>query len=282
MNAVRAHGHVRRLLGGRAHQGDGAAMANELGNLGVIAEPQAEHVVFAADHDGLPPTQGQGLLGDHQMASRDFIPGPGQAAGRRHGLWLGRCDFLRQSNHDFAVELLPDVGHEATAVAVKPTDRQLLRDRGQIFGGHLANFEVHKLGRLATKSGSASVNRAAHGLWCSSYPYRAGPGKAWLKTKKPRGAGPIAFPGSGVTMPRDAQKAFLEHEDVMELLRLEIARAGSQGRWAEKMGIDRPQLNKMPHGCQVLSTRVIKALKLRVVFTRAAASLKHPAKRKRA
>jgi hypothetical protein len=66
------------------------------------------------------------------------------------------------------------------------------------------------------------------------HPYRAGPSKAWLKTKKPRGAGPIAFPGSGVTMPRDAQKAFLEHEDVMELLRLEIARAGSQGRWQKR------------------------------------------------
>jgi plasmid maintenance system antidote protein VapI len=85
-----------------------------------------------------------------------------------------------------------------------------------------------------------------------------------------------------VTDHLEAEKAFLEHEDVMELLRLEIARAGSQGRWAEKMGIDRTQLNKMLHGRQVLSKRVIKALKLRVVFTRAAASLKHPAKRKRA
>src|ERR1700681_5084871 len=80
-DAARAHRHVRRLLGWRVHQGDGAAMANELGYLWVVAKPQREHVVFAVDHDGLPPAQGQGLLGDHQMAGRDLFPGPGQAAG---------------------------------------------------------------------------------------------------------------------------------------------------------------------------------------------------------
>jgi hypothetical protein len=62
------------------------------------------------------------------------------------------------------------------------------------------------------------------------------------------------------------QKAFQEHEEVMELLRTEIARAGGQGRWAKMMGMDRTQLSKMLHGPQVLSKRVIKALKLRVVF----------------
>jgi len=61
-------------------------------------------------------------------------------------------------------------------------------------------------------------------------------------------------------------KAFLEHEDVMELLRSEIARAGGQGRWAKMMGMDRTQLSKMLHGPQLLSKRVIKALKLGVVF----------------
>jgi hypothetical protein len=59
------------------------------------------------------------------------------------------------------------------------------------------------------------------------------------------------------------QKAFLEHEEVMDLLRSEIARAGGQGRWAKMIGMDRTQLNKMMHGPQLLSERVIKALKLR-------------------
>jgi DNA-binding phage protein len=62
------------------------------------------------------------------------------------------------------------------------------------------------------------------------------------------------------------QKAFLEHKEVMELLRSEIARAGGQGRWAKMMGMDRTQLSKMLHGPQLLSKRVIKALKLHVVF----------------
>jgi transcriptional regulator with XRE-family HTH domain len=77
------------------------------------------------------------------------------------------------------------------------------------------------------------------------------------------------------------QKAFLEHEEVMELLRSEIARAGGQRRLAEKMGMDRTQLSKMLHGAQVLSKRVIKALKLRVVYapddgTEGARGVKNP------
>jgi DNA-binding phage protein len=64
----------------------------------------------------------------------------------------------------------------------------------------------------------------------------------------------------------DSEKAFLEHEEVMELLRSEIARAGGQGRWAKMMGIDRTQLSRMLHGPQLLSKSVIRALKLRVVF----------------
>jgi hypothetical protein len=64
----------------------------------------------------------------------------------------------------------------------------------------------------------------------------------------------------------DAEKVFLEHEEVMDLLRLEIAGAGGQGRWAKMMGIDRTHLNRMLHGPQLLSKRVIRALKLRVVF----------------
>jgi DNA-binding phage protein len=62
------------------------------------------------------------------------------------------------------------------------------------------------------------------------------------------------------------QKAFLEHEEVMDLLRSEIARAGGQVHWAKMIGMDRTQLNKMLHGPQLLSERVIKALKLRVVY----------------
>jgi len=43
-------------------------MPNEFWYFWVIAKPQREHVVFAVDHDRLPPPQIQGFLGDHQMA----------------------------------------------------------------------------------------------------------------------------------------------------------------------------------------------------------------------
>jgi hypothetical protein len=58
----------------------------------------------------------------------------------------------------------------------------------------------------------------------------------------------------------------LEYEDVMRLLRSEIKRAGGQMQWAKMVGMDRPLLNKMVHGTRSLNKRVIKALKLRVVF----------------
>jgi hypothetical protein len=58
----------------------------------------------------------------------------------------------------------------------------------------------------------------------------------------------------------------LEYEGVMRLLRSEIKRAGGQMQWAKMVGMDRPLLNKMVHGTRPLNKRVIKALKLRVVF----------------
>jgi DNA-binding transcriptional regulator YdaS (Cro superfamily) len=81
------------------------------------------------------------------------------------------------------------------------------------------------------------------------------------------------------------QKAFLEHEEVMELLRSEIARAGGQVHWAKMMGVDRSNLNKALHGQTALSKRAIRALKLRVVYApisdvEAAASVRPTMKRR--
>jgi hypothetical protein len=49
-------------------------------------------------------------------------------------------------------------------------------------------------------------------------------------------------------------------EDVIRLLRLEVKRAGGQAAWASKTG-----LNKVLNG-KTLPTKIIKALKLRIVF----------------
>jgi DNA-binding transcriptional regulator YdaS (Cro superfamily) len=61
-------------------------------------------------------------------------------------------------------------------------------------------------------------------------------------------------------------KLFLEYEEVLELLRSEIALAGSQVHWANRMGVARSKLNKALRGATVLSKPAIRALKLRVVY----------------
>jgi DNA-binding phage protein len=58
----------------------------------------------------------------------------------------------------------------------------------------------------------------------------------------------------------------LEREDVLRLLRSEVARAGGQVQWAKKAGLNRTHVNKILQGAKPLSKSAIKALKLRVVF----------------
>jgi DNA-binding phage protein len=59
---------------------------------------------------------------------------------------------------------------------------------------------------------------------------------------------------------------FLEHEDVMRFLRSEIERAGGQAQWAKQVGVNREALNKMLALTRPLTKRVIKALRLRIVY----------------
>src|SRR5271169_6323459 len=65
----------------RIHQRDAAAMPKELGQLRKIAVPEREHVVFALEHDGLPPAIFQRLVSDHEMARPDLVPGSRKAPG---------------------------------------------------------------------------------------------------------------------------------------------------------------------------------------------------------
>ena len=59
----------------------------------------------------------------------------------------------------------------------------------------------------------------------------------------------------------------LEIEEVIDLLRTEIARAGSQTAWCRKARIDRTALNKVLNGHRPPTDGIIAALNLRVVFT---------------
>src|ERR1035437_2031999 len=49
----------------------------------VVAKPESQHVAVPGDDDGLPPTGGQLVPGNHQVTDVDIIPGRGQARRRR-------------------------------------------------------------------------------------------------------------------------------------------------------------------------------------------------------
>ena len=59
---------------------------------------------------------------------------------------------------------------------------------------------------------------------------------------------------------------FLELNDVIRLLRLEVERAGGQKAWAKKTGTSRTVINKALNARQLPSKKIIRALKLRAVF----------------
>jgi DNA-binding phage protein len=58
----------------------------------------------------------------------------------------------------------------------------------------------------------------------------------------------------------------LETEDVLKLLRSEVARAGGQVAWAKTAGVSRPVLNRILNGRGSPTKKMIKALGLRVVY----------------
>lgn len=58
----------------------------------------------------------------------------------------------------------------------------------------------------------------------------------------------------------------LEMEDVITLLRAEVSRAGSQLAWAQAAGVDRSVLSMVLRGRRPPPKKILRALKLRMVF----------------
>ena len=58
----------------------------------------------------------------------------------------------------------------------------------------------------------------------------------------------------------------LDAEDVVCLLRSEVERAGGQAAWASMTGLNRIIVNKVLNGKTLPTKKIIKALKLRIVF----------------
>jgi DNA-binding phage protein len=59
---------------------------------------------------------------------------------------------------------------------------------------------------------------------------------------------------------------FLELKDVIRLLRFEVERAGGQTAWAKKTGLQRAIINRVLNNQEPPTKKIIRALKLRVVF----------------
>jgi DNA-binding phage protein len=57
----------------------------------------------------------------------------------------------------------------------------------------------------------------------------------------------------------------LDNNDIVHMLRTEVKKTGSQMAWAKKVGIDRAFINKVLHGRQQPTERIILALGLRRV-----------------
>jgi plasmid maintenance system antidote protein VapI len=69
-------------------------------------------------------------------------------------------------------------------------------------------------------------------------------------------------------MPRKRHSPVLDNGDVKELLRSEIESAGGQTAFAKKFEVPRVTLSKILHGKRGLTKRIVKLLKLRVVYVR--------------
>jgi DNA-binding phage protein len=58
----------------------------------------------------------------------------------------------------------------------------------------------------------------------------------------------------------------LDEEDVVRLLRSEVKRAGGQAAWANRTGLNRIVVNKVLNGKTLPTKKIVKALKLRIVY----------------
>jgi hypothetical protein len=66
--------------------------------------------------------------------------------------------------------------------------------------------------------------------------------------------------------PRAPSDSFLDDDDVVRLLRIEVEAAGSQSAFAKKHGLGRVSINKILTGARSPPKSVITALKLRRVY----------------
>jgi DNA-binding phage protein len=67
-------------------------------------------------------------------------------------------------------------------------------------------------------------------------------------------------------MGRAPNYPYLEREDVISLLRAAVEQAGGQAPWARKAGLERSHLNRTLREIKPIGRKVLRALKLRIVY----------------
>jgi plasmid maintenance system antidote protein VapI len=60
----------------------------------------------------------------------------------------------------------------------------------------------------------------------------------------------------------------LEPKEIVQLLRAEVKKAGSQEAWAKRAGVQRADVNKVIHLKRPVSKKMIKALGLRIAVVK--------------
>ena len=88
--------------------------------------------------------------------------------------------------------------------------------------------------------------------------------------------------GTEVVIPKPRVKRPLEPEDVVQLLRSEVERMGSQSAFAKAAGVDRATVCRILRGRAPLRPKILRALNVRMVFVSVSKTVparKHPVSR---
>ncbi len=78
--------------------------------------------------------------------------------------------------------------------------------------------------------------------------------------------GPVRAAGNAQKRRITIAMKLFDKEGVVRLLRTEVKRAGAQSLWAKQKGVSRTLVNKVLNGRATPSKRMIKALKLRIIY----------------
>src|ERR1035437_4674480 len=120
----------------------------------IVAPFQGQHVAVPGDNDGLPPTGGQLVPGNHQVTDVDGVPGRGQA-----WRWC-RIGELQQP----VINGCANLRHKAIAAGVDFADRKLGGELSEFRAVDLQHSQLHEAGGFAGQVSLVSWKRRCLGL----------------------------------------------------------------------------------------------------------------------